>query len=207
MNGNKNNDPQRLSAPDRALWERVKKSATPLENRDALFTSLLNASAANPNAGSNWHSKLEREFGEGPAIAPKKRRIVKPFSPTPANAAPYTLAKQAVQHHELDQKTVRKISKGRVGIDVRVDLHGMTQLQAHSRLFNAIESAWENNQRIILVITGKGYAGEGILRQAVPRWLNEPEFRMMVSGISEANNNHGGAGALYVRIRRQVRYI
>lgn len=201
----KNNKSGRsLTSSERELWEKVKKTTTPLENRNALFSSLLGASdeiTSNPLAPTNpnLQARLEQRFGH---IPDKKQRIVKPYSPTPSNAPTYTIAGEPSQNHLLDQKTVRKISRGRVGIDGRVDLHGMTQLQAHGRLFTTIENAWSDNKRIILVITGKGLAGEGILRQAVPRWLNEPEFRMMVSGVSEASPTHGGSGALYVRIRR-----
>lgn len=208
MSGNRKSG-RVLTPTERALWEKVKKTATPLENKNALFASLLEqasgGSAVNPLAPTSpdLHSRLEKKFGHAPN---KKPRIVKPFSPTPSNSPGYTIAGGAVQNHQLDQKTVRKISKGRVGIDGRVDLHGMTQLQAHDRLFRAIENAWTDHKRIILVITGKGLAGEGILRQSVPRWLNEPEFRMMVSGVSEASPAHGGSGALYVRIRRQIGY-
>lgn len=201
-----------LTSGEHDLWERVKKTATPLENKNALFTALLGTtgdnSAVNPLAPVNpeLQTRLEQKFGQTlyNSARHKKSRIVKPFSPTPSNAPAYTITSGQPQNHQLDQKTVRKISKGRVGIDGRVDLHGMTQLQAHGRLFGAIENAWTNNKRIILVITGKGLAGEGILRQSVPRWLDEPEFRMMISGISEASPAHGGSGALYVRIKRRI---
>lgn len=211
MSKNKRNG-RSLTSGERDLWDKVKKTATPLDNRNALFTSLLEAmgdkSVISPLAPVNpdLQARLEQKFGQtSHNSAPHKQpRIVKPYSPTPSNAPAYTITNGSPQNHQLDQKTVRKISKGRVGIDGRVDLHGMTQLQAHERLFRAIENAWTNNKRILLVITGKGLAGEGILRQSVPRWLNEPEFRMMVSGISEASPTHGGSGALYVRIKRQI---
>ncbi|MBL4893159.1 MAG: Smr/MutS family protein [Rhizobiaceae bacterium] len=198
-----------LTSGERDLWDKVKRTTTPLENTSSLFSSLLGAtndpSTINPLApiSPDLQARLEQKFGQTPH---KQPRIVKPYSPTPSNAPTYTIADGSSQNHQLDQKTVRKISKGRVGIDGRVDLHGMTQLQAHARLFRAIENAWTNHKRIILVITGKGVAGEGILRQAVPHWLNEPEFRMMVSGISEASPTHGGSGALYVRIKRQTNF-
>ena len=101
----------------------------------------------------------------------------------------------------LDASTTRKIARGRTAIDGRIDLHGMTQVEAHSRLLRYLQTAYQLGNRTILVITGKGTRGEGILRQAVPRWLSEPEFRSIASGFHEANISHGGSGALYVRIR------
>jgi len=56
----------------------------------------------------------------------------------------------------------------------------------------------------VLVITGKGSSsgGDGVLRRAVPAWLSTPAFRMLVSSHDHAARNHGGSGALYVRLRR-----
>ena len=102
----------------------------------------------------------------------------------------------------LDDPTARKLAKGKLSIDGRLDLHGLTQTQAHDRLLGFLQSAHKSGKRIVLVITGKGQLGGGVLRQGVPRWLNESGFREITNGCSEAHASHGGAGALYVRLRR-----
>ena len=86
-----------------------------------------------------------------------------------------------------------------------MDLHGRTQAEAHQLLLRVVENGWFAGKRTLLVITGKG-KGEGILRQAVPRWLAEPQFRPYISGISPAHLSHGGTGALYVRLKRRKEF-
>jgi DNA-nicking Smr family endonuclease len=98
------------------------------------------------------------------------------------------------------------LSKGKKEIEARLDLHGMTQARAHRALSSFLHWAHGDGLTFVLVITGKGKIGadpeRGVLRRQVPQWLNQPEFRNLVVGFEEAHIGHGGAGALYVRIRR-----
>jgi len=110
----------------------------------------------------------------------------------------------------LDQKLRRKIARGRVSIDATLDLHGMRQFEAHSALIHFVSAAFYRGDRNILVITGKGikrtgyaeFEQKGVLRNLVPRWLKEPALVHMVAGIDAAAQNHGGAGALYLRLKK-----
>ena len=131
----------------------------------------------------------------------------KPAKAAPqAAASPSTPAPPKRQHvaHVLDRPTLDKLSKGKLPIEGRVDLHGMTQSEAHSLLLSFLQRAHAGGVRYVLVITGKGSSsgGEGILRRAVPSWLTTPPFRPLVSSHDFAARQHGGAGALYVRLRR-----
>ena len=90
--------------------------------------------------------------------------------------------------------------RGKVAIEARIDLHGMTQAEAHDALEDFIFDCQASGRRSVLVITGKGVAGEGILRAAVPKWLNE--HRRIVRGFSHATPKDGGEGALYVLLKR-----
>lgn len=172
---------------DHELWERVKRTTKPLySNRASL--------------------EFKAEMGEMNVARPEPirgvSRIIRPYVPEPAVSVSL-----APKPSLLDQSVTRKIAKGRTGIDARMDLHGMTQAEAHSRLFRFLESSYQQGRRTILVITGKGRCGEGILKSAVPRWLSEPEFRKYVSGYHEAHASHGGGGALYVRLRNPVKAL
>jgi DNA-nicking Smr family endonuclease len=79
----------------------------------------------------------------------------------------------------------------------------MTLERARSRLASFIREAQSRGYALVLVITGKGVSGRGALKHEVPHWLALAEFRALVVGFEEAAINHGGAGALYVRIRRR----
>jgi len=105
----------------------------------------------------------------------------------------------------IDQKTRGRIARGRVSLDARVDLHGLTQAEAHGLLLSFLHRAHAEGLRHVLVITGKGTspASEGVLRRAVPGWLATAPFRALVSGHSAASRRHGGDGALYIRLRRR----
>lgn len=92
-----------------------------------------------------------------------------------------------------------------------IDLHGMTQAQAHQALNAFLWRAAAAGARIVLVITGKGgwrgagdaHSGEaGVLRRQTPLWLRAPSLRTIVLSVEEAGRPHGGSGALYVRLRR-----
>ena len=116
----------------------------------------------------------------------------------------------------LDRRTADKLRRGRLPIEARLDLHGMTQERARAALARFIEATSADGMRALLVITGKGGRGKGsadpggrdageigVLRREVPRWLAEAPFRGRVLSIEEAAIQHGGAGALYVLLRRQ----
>ncbi len=106
----------------------------------------------------------------------------------------------------LARRERQRLSRGRSAIDARMDLHGLTQAQAHRALLNFLRRAQGEGARFVLVITGTGARGSederGVLRRQVPQWLGLPEFRPYVVGFESAHAAHGGAGALYVRLRR-----
>ena len=107
----------------------------------------------------------------------------------------------------LGRRMRARVARGREAIDARLDLHGLTQSEAHSELLRFLRSASKRGARLVLVITGKGRRGEsdgerGVLRRQVPQWLGLNEFRPFVVGFEDAHVAHGGEGALYVRVRR-----
>lgn len=167
-----------LSDEDRILWSLVARSAKPLKGRMAVELP--------PEPPMTMEQALE------------EKPLAKPV--VPAQAKP----RQTVTH-SFDTPTHDKLAKGRLPIEGRVDLHGLTQEEAYSLLLSFLGRAYAGGVRYVLVITGKGSSsgGEGVLRRAVPGWLATAPFRILVSSHDHAARNHGGAGALYVRLRRQ----
>jgi DNA-nicking Smr family endonuclease len=127
---------------------------------------------------------------------PKERSHAKP---------PPTLA-------QFDQRLGQRVGRGRAAIDARLDLHGMTQRQAHAALLHFLREAQGQDAKLALVVTGKGIGGaagsaseRGVLRRQVPLWLSLPEFRRFIVSFRQAHASHGGEGALYLRLRRRPR--
>jgi DNA-nicking Smr family endonuclease len=115
---------------------------------------------------------------------------------------------KAGQLANMDGRTATRLKRGRLEIDGRIDLHGMTQDAAHGALRAFIRRGHGAGWRCLLVITGKGQRAEGgigILRRAVPLWLNGGDLRPMILGFSPARPQHGGDGALYIMLKRKER--
>ena len=179
-----------LTAEDRELWNRIRRSVTPLRHRASL-EDWLDPQPAGPAPPP------PAEGRSPPAPLQPAAPFLPPYRPPvarPAAAAPGSIV--------LDDHTVKRIRKGRLEIDARIDLHGMTQVEAHRSLYRFLEDAQSLDMRIVLVITGKGRSGDGILRRTVPLWLGEPMFHRLVGGWRNAHVTHGGEGAIYVRVRR-----
>ena len=105
----------------------------------------------------------------------------------------------------IEPRRKHRIAKEREEIGARIDLHGMTQDRARAALEAFLGRAFEEGYRAVLVITGKGVQGDGILRRSAPEWLAAKHLAHIVAGVSEAHRRHGGAGALYVALKRKPR--
>lgn len=170
-----------ISYEDRILWEKVARTIKPLKGKthtplDTFETETMDVLLST-------------------APLPEKPVIIVPAKPK-KQAAPV----------RLDAPTHRKIAKGKLNLSARIDLHGLTQGDAHSLLLAFLTRAHSEGLRHILIITGKGtsFGSDGVLRQAVPHWFATPLFRPYVSAYEDAARHHGGAGALYVRLRRKT---
>ena len=123
----------------------------------------------------------------------------------PAKAAPKSRPKPRQAIDDIEPRRHHRIAKERDPIGARLDLHGYGQDQARGVLERFLLRAWDEGFRAVLIITGKGVQGDGILRRRTPEWLAAPHLAHMVAGISEAHRRHGGEGALYVALKRKAR--
>ena len=104
----------------------------------------------------------------------------------------------------VDRRTADRLRRGKLAIEARLDLHGLYQDEAHPQLNAFVAGAAAAQKRCVLVITGRGLGPEGgVLRRRVPQWLNQPPCRGMIVAVAQAQPEHGGAGALYVLLRRR----
>ena len=102
----------------------------------------------------------------------------------------------------LSKKNFRDFNKGNVFIENKLDLHGFNQLEAKNLLEDFINQSVENGKRLILIITGKGKDGEGIIKKNIISWLNVKNLRNKILAVNHASKKHGGSGAIYVLLRK-----
>lgn len=181
-----------LTSEDKELWAKVTKTLTPMHPQ-----------APQPVEPEDFSEMLD---GKKQAAKPKPGTETAMRTPpkAPKPAAPLPL-------HQLEHRYRKKLVRGVKPIDGRIDLHGLTQHQAHQRLRGFLYEAQASGYKVVLVITGKGGRSEsggfmderGVLRRVVPQWLAMSDMRSLVIGYEEAHVTHGGSGALYVRIRRR----
>ena len=106
---------------------------------------------------------------------------------------------------DLLPRTRRRLARGTLLIDARLDLHGLSLAQAEQALTVFVAQARAQRKVWLLVITGKGVRGEGKLRSALPEWLDRGSLAGQIVEYGPAAANHGGAGAFYLRARRARR--
>lgn len=177
---------RRLSEDERALWLGATRTVAPLRKpvRAKTAADAEPATVTPPEPAPSMPAV---------AAATAVRKILPPAPPAPA---------------PLDRRLRRRVARGTVALDGRLDLHGMTQAEAHAALLSFLREAQARGAKIVLVITGKGGRGDelserGVLKRQVPHWLALAEFHAFVAGFEPAAPVHGGAGALYVRLRRR----
>ncbi|MBI5164337.1 MAG: Smr/MutS family protein [Magnetospirillum sp.] len=177
---------RRALTPDEArVWRAVVRDVVPLPGRSVAEDDPPLPPSPEPAAPPP------------PLPPPPPVRVVLP----PRSAAPPDLAHGRTAG--IDKRTAERFRRGEMDIDGRLDLHGLTQDAAHAQLLAFVCRAFDGGRRCLLVITGKGRESGGVLRSAVPRWLNHTPLREKVLSFSYARPQHGGDGALYVLIKRR----
>jgi DNA-nicking Smr family endonuclease len=177
---------RQLSPEEKRLWSHVARHVKPMQ-------------------GKALPPEPEPEAKPATAPAPVTAKLAPALPPLPS-------AKPALPPMApVERKTLQALRRGRKDVDSVIDLHGMRQEEAHFALLSFLHRAQGSGHALVLVITGKGGAAinnglfeeRGVLRRMVPHWLRLPDLRHLVIGFEEASPQHGGSGALYVRLRRR----
>lgn len=180
-----------LSAEDRALWQKVTEHAIPLKK--------------DPVLPEKPKPKVRKVSVEHEPLQPFR---IGQTARTSVSHKADTAAKSPIH---MDKKQFRRMVRGKMSPDARIDLHGMTLAQAHPALNRFIHDNHARGARLVLVITGKGKSGDdhgpipvrqGVLRHQVPHWLTMPPLAHLILQVTPAHQSHGGGGAFYVYLRR-----
>ena len=175
---------------DSLLWEKVTQSVKRMNSQPA-FQPMKHR--GDSKTGSQPKSRTDRSQS-GQIEQPKVKIATVKTSP-----ADFRLGDVS----GIDRLSARRMQRGQMPIEDRLDLHGLSQEQAHKRLNTFIIRAVQQNFRHVLIITGKGRDGHGILRQKVPAWLKDAPLCHHLIAISYAQPKDGGKGALYIRLKRK----
>ena len=181
---------RQLNAEERALWERVIASVTPLVHR--------------PPAIEDARPPAPEPVGNQP-LRRVKGRV--PPAPQPQMTAP---APRPSIGETLDGGWDKRLTRGNVMPDFAVDLHGHTLDSAYRLLDASLDRAVRSGARVVLLITGKpprergdGGNRRGAIRAAVGDWLGASRFAAQIAAVRGAHPRHGGSGALYIIFRRE----
>jgi len=178
-----------LSSEDLKIWRHVTRSVLPLHGMNSRHPS----DSQDDNPDEPPHPKTPSSVVDTPSTT--SRPAHRPAPPSP-------LALGAVA--DIDRRTAQRFTRGEMHVDGRIDLHGLTLDQAHSALNAFMLGAYSRGARCVIVVTGKGKGGSiGKIRNETPHWLNQMPLRSVILAVSEARTRDGGAGALYVLLKRK----
>lgn len=191
--------PRTPSPEERKLWSAVARTVAPARPAKPVFSD--ETKPGNPPAKRKQSFDVQDfRIGEtAPDTAPRSQ------------LAPSISDRLAQAPVRMDHATHKKMMRGKIKPEGRIDLHGMTLAQAHPALIRFVQSAHDDGKRLVLVITGKGRHRDdpgpipirrGVLKHQVPGWLQAPPLGRLVLNIREAHLRHGGSGAYYVYLRR-----
>lgn len=216
--------PRILSGEEARLWGEIAKLITPLRGRTkpkagpaGPAPAVLHAETRRPSATATPKPAEMPRATKPPAKAAPKTGSHRPakladLAPAAPTAQPRPFKVMATPKPPgLERRERMGLRRGSLAIDARIDLHGLYQADAHAALVGFLLRAREAGHARVLVVTGKGgeagpdsaFSERGVLRRSVPHWLRGAELGHLVIGFEEAARHHGGAGALYVRLRRR----
>ena len=182
---------RRLRSDEARLWAAVAHTVTPAPGMAA-----PDPAAVAPAPPLKGHEPIVR-----PGSLLFTRRA--PRADPPTAAAKARPSPPPIAADPIEPNRRRRIARAPEAIAARLDLHGLDQDRAKAALHAFLRAAVANEARAVLVITGKGRAGDGVLRARTPEWLADPAVRSLIAGVSDADRRHGGGGALYVALKRR----
>ena len=175
---------------DRILWEKVIQSVRRMNPQPAFQT---------PKQSGGPKTRIQKTSFTNRSQSIQTGQAKAKTSPDKKMPADFRLGETS----GIDRTSARRMQRGQAPIEDRLDLHGLSQEQAQKKVKAFISSAVQKNFRHVLIITGKGRDGHGILREKVPEWLKDAPLCYHLNAISYAQPKDGGTGALYIRLKRQ----
>lgn len=106
----------------------------------------------------------------------------------------------------LSPELIKNLKRGLFSYQDYVDLHGCTCQEAHDTVIRFLKRSFAQRYRCVLIVSGRGLNSrerEPVLKQELVRWLTHAPLRRLVLAFASARSYDGGAGAIYVLLRRK----
>jgi DNA-nicking Smr family endonuclease len=189
--------PPGLTPEDRRIWARVSGSVTPPKTRKA---PRVTPGAILPEDPAPPVVLRAAPKPPGPA-KPKVSTRIRAAAPAPIRS-PVPAPPRGVPE-ELEPRRQRRLSRERDPIEASIDLHGFGRFEAEDQLRAFLATSQARGLRAVLVVTGQGRRGGGVIHASIHEWLQGHALRGVVSGFAMAHRRHGGDGAIYVTLKKR----
>ena len=180
-----------LTSEDEKIWENYSQNVSKISQN-----SQISKEAKKVNVKTGFDKPIKKNFSSD--------------TPTNKNGNRSSFSDDKLL---IDKKVYTRLKKGQLKPSKILDLHGLRYDDAKFNVGIFIRSAYDDNHRLVLIITGKGKyttkdlpydANErsGVLRQALPTWLKNNNTSSLILNFTSAHFSHGGGGAFYVYLRK-----
>ena len=176
-----------IDPKEKSLWQKVSETVQPLQGNRAY--NFFKSDSKNKTTSIASKTSFKQIFDLPFRVKPESVRATLPSD-------------KKLKHGDLkglNRKHAKKFKSGKLDVSATLDLHGLTQVEAHEKVFSFINMSYDRGFRKVIIITGKG---KGVLQNAVPEWLNQRSLRKKILSFDFAQSHHGGSGALYVLLKR-----
>lgn len=183
---------RKLSSDEKDLWKKISRTIS------------------NPKP-------MSTETDEEKEVVKKENRLLKPkpILNIDFRNNPKIKPKNENSSGTMDQNVLRKLKRGKLSPEAKLDLHGLKTDQAYKALYSFIINNYKLKKRLVLIITGKGernynsedsFSSKGVLRKTVPQWLKSPAIKGFILDFVQSHIKDGGSGALYVYLKKNKKF-
>ena len=180
---------------DIQLWDLVKNSTKKLKVKNNYL------SRPKKNVSKKTSSSLNHEISNSINISSKKEKF-KISNVEDINAILNFI--DETNNGGVRNKDLKKLKSGKFTIQSKLDLHGFKLMDAEKMFYDFIHRNFEQSNRNLLIITGKGHQGKGKIKKDIHMWINKSSLLRLIIFYSYASPKDGGEGALYIRLRKNI---
>ncbi|HTW87684.1 MAG TPA: Smr/MutS family protein [Candidatus Binataceae bacterium] len=187
----------------------AKPAVTPQKDDAALFREAIDGARPLPRAGI---TRIAVEPQVTVSIVTEEAEVLAELSDLVSGQRPFELT-ETEDYVEgmrtgIDPRLVTRLRRGEFALQGHIDLHGMVRDDAKVALADYILDSVRKGRRAVLIVHGRGLGSPGghpVLKHSTAQWLSHGTISGYVLAFTTARPADGGAGAMYVLLRRERR--